>query len=93
MDKKKQAKLITLAVSLVVVLGTAGLIYGRHLANSNNAASDGEETLPPGISAELLDPDTIDETNDSAGQEQQVNDHLILISGGTFSMGSPSTER
>ena len=129
MDKKKQAKLITLALSLVVVLGTAGLIYGRHLTKSDGTTADGENTLQPGISAELLDPDTIDETDDSVGaaldssaepdtesekdgaistagssaepttptasnaQGQQVNDQLLLISGGTFSMGSPSTER
>ena len=102
MDKKKQAKLITLALSLVVVLGTAGLLYGRHLTKSDGTTTDGENTLQPGISTGLLDPDTIDETDDSAepttptasnAQGQQVNDQLLLISGGTFSMGSPSTER
>lgn len=102
MDKKKQAKLITLALSLVVVLGTAGLLYGRHLTKSDGTTTDGENTLQPGISAGLLGPDTIDETDDSAEpitpdastvQGQQVNDQLLLIAGGTFSMGSPSTER
>lgn len=81
----KRAKYITLALSLVAVLGIAGTIYGiRHRQSS--AADQNSVTSSTDEPAELLNTGT-------ASAPEQVNDQLLLISGGTFSMGSPSTER
>lgn len=93
MEQKKRAKLITLALSAVLVIVAVGgvyvLTYHTPSGNENNAAELGGTDSPPVQDTDLEAPNTSQSTSNSG----TVEDGLILLEGGLFSMGSPSSER
>ena len=81
-----KAKIITLIITIVVLVGIA---VGIHLITRQPEEDQESPSTQPEASQEVSE-----EPNQSALQEQgEVSDTLILLDGGTFTMGSPDSER
>lgn len=86
MKAGKKAKAITLAVAILVIAGVAaGVYFLRQQPEEPQEPSSSQPESPPAGS---------EEPEQSASQGQgDVSDTLILLEGGTFTMGSPGSER
>lgn len=93
MTKKyqKKAKWITLAVTIVclAVVGSSVYFFMREDGSEMTQRLDTTQVEKADISAAAPESATSVENEESTN----ISDNLILISGGTFSMGSPKTER
>ncbi len=86
MQSNKRAKMITLVITVVVLIGIATGIYF--------VTRQPEEAPGPSLSQPEVSPVVPDEPEQSAPQEQgAIVDSLVLLEGGTFTMGSPDSER
>ncbi len=80
MKATKTTKIVTLLVAVVILIGAGTVIYFMTRDNSNNNVTNTLESKQPSLPANT--------------QEQVFSeDSLILIEGGTFTMGSPDSER
>ena len=92
MDKKKRAKLITLALSAILVIGIAGGTY--MLTHTPDAGENG--TTDPESSGSTTGQNTNWRSPDTSHQPdntEAAEDGLLLLNGGIFFMGSPTSER
>lgn len=85
MDNKKKAKLLTLLASVVIIAAAAGAVYCF--------TREPETPAEPPASSESENIAPAPAVNSSQEKGETVEDHLILLEGGTFTMGSPASER
>ncbi len=94
MDTKKKAKLLTLAVSVVILAVAGWLAYSfpQRAAPPAPVASSTEPPAPSSTTA-ASQPAASADTSDIREGQTVIEDRLILLPGGSFQMGSPASER
>lgn len=95
MKAGKKAKMITLVATLVCLaaVGTGIYFFTREeepeMVQIPEKPQETTQTEEPEVSETAPEPEAVTENE----EPENISDGLILISGGTFSMGSPSGER
>lgn len=102
MKADRRAKLIALAAAVVCLAAVGGGIFffarGKETksAQSQETAREESEMVQKPETAQAVEAETASASGTAASETEKtarIEDGLLLLPGGTFSMGSPSTER